>query len=507
MHPISHAAITPGKPACIMARSGAQLTYAELDARADQGARLFRGLGLNRGDVVAVMLTNGFDMFEIAWATQRAGLYLTCVSTSASASDLAYILQDSGARILVASNEYEGVAATALAASQAQGFLASHAAGTLPNWRDTRGVMPAGPIPDPLPGADMLYSSGTTGRPKGVKPPLPDGALDAPTPLTAMGQSLYAMGPDMRYLSTSPLYHAAPLRWAMTVHRLGGSVVIMEQFDAASALGLIEDHAITHATWVPTHFVRMLKLPDDIRARHDYRSLRAVIHAAAPCPVAVKQAMIDWWGPIVHEYYSGTEGCGITALSSAEWLAHPGSVGRAVLGTPHIVDDGGVELAAGLTGNVWFEGGLQFEYHNDPAKTAEAHDHRGWATMGDIGRLDADGYLYLSDRKSFMIISGGVNIYPQEIENLLVTHPRVADAAVFGVPDEEMGERVVAVVEPADRADAGDDFAGELSRFVRAALGAIKAPKHIAVAEKLPREPTGKLLKRKLQVRYRDAGR
>jgi acyl-CoA synthetase (AMP-forming)/AMP-acid ligase II len=289
----------------------------------------------------------------------------------------------------------------------------------------------------------------------------------------------------------------------MAIHRLGGTVVVMERFEAERTLEFIQRYHVTHATFVPTHFVRMLKLPAAIRAEYDLSSLQAVVHAAAPCPVPVKQAMLDWWGPIIHEYYSGTETCGITALSAAEWLERPGSVGRAVLGTLKITDDEGNERPIGAEGNVCFADGPAFQYHNDPEKTAKAHDRNGWATLGDIGRVDQDGYLFLTDRKSFMIISGGVNIYPQEIENCLVTHPKVADAAVIGVPDEEMGERVLAVVQPIVGIDASQALSDELSGYVRRALGGVKTPRSFDFREELPREATGKLMKRKLIDEYR----
>jgi long-chain acyl-CoA synthetase len=333
-------------------------------------------------------------------------------------------------------------------------------------------------------------------------PTLPTGPVGAETPLTRMGIGLYGMDAGMTYLSTSPLYHAAPLRWAMAVQQIGGTVLVMERFDAEAALAHIERFRITHATFVPTHFIRMLKLPEAVRARYDVSSLRAVVHAAAPCPVPVKQAMIAWFGPIVHEYYSGTESCGITALSSEEWLRKPGSVGRAVLGRLHILDDEGNELRPGETGNVFFSEGPAFRYLNDPAKTAEAHNERGWATLGDIGHIDADGYLFLSDRKSFMIISGGVNIYPQEIENLLVTHPAVADAAVIGIPCDEMGEMVLAVVQPTSGVAGDQALSQELLTFARRELGGVKTPRRIDFIDGLPREPTGKLFKRKLRERY-----
>ena len=506
MHPDAHALTTPDKAACILASTGERLTYAQMSASANQGARLLRGLGLKRGDVVALLLDNGLETFQIAWAAQKTGLFLTCLSTKISASDAAYILADSGARAVIASPRYAALVAEAVKDLDIQAFSAGPAIG-LPDWTIARSRQSSTPLPDATPGADMLYSSGTTGRPKGVKPVLPDGAIDTPTPLTAMGQALYGIDDDTIYLSTSPLYHAAPLRWAMTVHRLGGAIVIMEQFDAEEALKLIERYKVTFATWVPTHFVRLLKLPAKVRDAYDVSSLRAVVHAAAPCPVEIKHQMIAWWGPIVHEYYSGTEACGITALSAEEWLRKPGSVGKAIVGVVKIVDENGRELPAGEVGDVYFADGPRFEYHNDPEKTAKAHSPQGWATLGDIGHLDPDGYLYLTDRKGFMIISGGVNIYPQEIENLLTTHPAVADVAVIGAPDEEMGEKVVAVVQPIDPNAATPALAEALRQYVRDNLGSVKTPRQIDFRAVLPREPTGKLLKRLIRDEYHAAAR
>jgi long-chain acyl-CoA synthetase len=528
MHPKVFAQSNPDKLALIDADTGRQLSYRELDLLANQGAHALRHLGLKRGDVVALLLDNSVEIFEIAWAAQRAGLFLTSISTRLATADVAYILEDSGARMIIASDRLASVAAAALdqvphgeVASHAQGissaqgvsraqgvshikgFSASSRAGSLESWKDLRDIQPATAIADESPGTDMLYSSGTTGRPKGVRPTLPEGDLAAITPLMRMGTGLYGMRAESVYLSTSPLYHAAPQRWALTVQRLGGTVIFTEKFDAERTLALMENYRVSHATFVPTHFIRMLKLPDDVRTKYDHSSLTAVIHAAAPCPIPVKHAMIEWWGPIVHEYYSGTETCGITALDSQEWLRKPGSVGRAVLGTVKITDDGGNELPANTVGNVYFADGPRFEYHNDPVKTAEAYDNHGWATLGDIGHVDEDGYLFLSDRKNFMIISGGVNIYPQEIENLIVTHPKVADVAVIGAPDEEMGEQVIAIVQPLRWQDAGPSLAEELRNFSRTALGGVKCPKQFHFREVLPREPTGKLMKRLLRDEYR----
>ncbi len=306
----------------------------------------------------------------------------------------------------------------------------------------------------------------------------------------------------MIYLSPAPLYHAAPLRWTMAVQQLGGTVIVMERFDAELALKYVEQYHVTHAQWVPTHFVRMLKLPTEVREGYDMSSLKAVWHAAAPCPIPVKEEIIAWWGPIVHEYYAGTEGNGFTAINSVEWLQHKGSVGKGLTAEVKICDEDGNALPPRTEGAVYFAGGGAFEYHNDPAKTAESYNRHGWSTLGDVGWLDEEGYLYLTDRKSFMIISGGVNIYPAEIENLLITHPKVADVAVIGGPHEEMGEEVIAVIQPLDWADAGDDLAADLNAFARANLSHVKAPRRIDFMPELPRHATGKLYKRLIRDAY-----
>jgi long-chain acyl-CoA synthetase len=348
----------------------------------------------------------------------------------------------------------------------------------------------------------MLYSSGTTGRPKGVRTPVQAAAFDAPPPMVDLVRALYGMGRDTVYLSPAPLYHAAPLRFCMTVMRLGGSVVVMERFDALELLRAIERHRVTHVQLVPTMFVRLLKLPPEQRTAHDLSSLRCAIHAAAPCPIPVKEGMIDWWGPIVWEYYAGTEGNGMTAVDSHAWLARKGTVGKAIMGQVKICGPDGEELPAGETGTVYFAGGRPFEYHNDADRTAASRNAHGWSTLGDVGYVDAEGYLYLTDRIANTIISGGVNIYPQECENLLVTHPKVLDAAVFGVPNEDLGEEVKAVVQPRDMREAGPALEQELIAFCRQHLSALKCPRSIDFEAELPRHPTGKLYKRLLRERY-----
>ena len=306
----------------------------------------------------------------------------------------------------------------------------------------------------------------------------------------------------MVYLSPAPLYHAAPLRFCMSVHQVGGTVIVMERFDPEEALALIQRYQVTHSQVVPTMFVRMLKLPDEVRARYDVSSLAGVVHAAAPCPVALKEQMIEWWGPIIHEYYAGTEGNGFVYCNSEDWLAHKGTVGKAIAGEIHIVDEDGEEVPVGQEGTIYFGGGTEFEYHNDPKKTAESRNDKGWSTLGDVGRLDEDGFLYLTDRKSYMIITGGVNVYPQEAENILAMHPKVLDVAVIGVPNEDFGEEVKAVVQPMDMAEAGPDLERELIAYCREHLADVKCPRSVDFTDELPRHPTGKLYKRLLRDKY-----
>lgn len=503
MHPTVHARTHPERPAYIMASSGETVTYQQLEERSNQGAHLFRSLGLKAGDVVAILLDNNPRYFEIAWAAQRSGLYYTCISSKLTAPEVEYIVRDCGAQVLITSPAIGAVVdeLPQLLKGTRLYFVGGERAG-YGSFDAAREAFPTTPIDDETAGADMLYSSGTTGRPKGIKPPLTGGRIDEPNGLVNLMQSLFRFPSAPTYLSPAPLYHAAPLRWCMCVHRLGGTVVVMEKFDPELALKLIEAHKCDCAQFVPTHFVRMLKLPEGVRARYNVSSLKSAVHAAAPCPSAIKEQMIAWWGPVVYEYYAGTEGIGLCFISSDEWLTHRGSVGRAVLGELRICDAGGEPLPPGQEGVVHFANGPPLSYHNAPEKVTEGTNQYGWTTMGDVGWVDEAGYLYLTDRKSFMIISGGVNIYPQEIENLLVSHPRVADAAVIGAPDEEMGEKVVAVIQPMDWGDATDALGAELLTYCREHISHVKAPRLIDFMKELPRHPTGKLYKRLIRDRY-----
>lgn len=508
MHPYIHAQNNPDRPAIIMAGSGETITFAELDRRSNQVAQLLRARGIKVGDTVALCMENHPWFFCLTWGFQRSGVHYVGISSRLTPPEIAYILEDSGAKLLFGS-AYLGptldeVAKLAPGVPQLRldtpGDLSAEAA---------LAAMPTTPIADERAGVDMLYSSGTTGRPKGVKIPLPeDPAIDQANALVGLTMMAFGIKPDSVYLSPAPLYHAAPLRWSMTIQKLGGTVVVMEKFDPEAALAAIEKYKVTDGQFVPTHFVRMLKLPEEVRRKYDLSTLKCAIHAAAPCPVPVKQAMIDWWGPVIYEYYAGTEGNGFTFVTSQEWLAKPGTVGKALTGIIRVCDENGDEVPRGTEGQIFFEpteGMVPFEYHNDPQKTADARNKHGWTSLGDVGYQDEDGYLFLTDRKSFMIISGGVNIYPQEIENLLVTHPKVADAAVIGAPDPEMGERVVAVVQPLDMADAGPALAEELTAFLAPQLSRVKMPRQIDFRAQLPREQTGKLYKRLLRDEYKAA--
>jgi len=503
MHPFHHAQSQPDKPAYVMAGSGETVTYKQLDERSNQGAQLFRSMGLATGDVIAILMDNHPRFFEIAWAAQRAGLYYTCISTKLTPAEAEYIVKDCEAKVLIVSPALDAVAqALAPLVPGVRLFRVGGGKGPYEDFEAARAAMPTTPIADETSGSDMLYSSGTTGRPKGVKPALTGGPIDAPNALQMMAMGLFGFSGDSVYLSPAPLYHAAPLRWCMTVHKLGGTVIVMEKFDPETALALIEKHRVSCGQFVPTHFVRMLKLPEEVRAKYDVSSIASAVHAAAPCPVPVKEQMIGWWGPVIFEYYAGTEGNGFCWINSDNWLAHKGSVGQAVLGELRICDEAGEQVPTRTEGTVYFANGPAVNYHNAPDKTAESYNQHGWTTLGDVGWVDEEGYLYLTDRKSFMIISGGVNIYPQEIENLLITHPKVADAAVVGAPHEEMGEQVVAVIQPLDAGVDQAALAEELMAFARANLSHVKSPKRIDFMAELPRHPTGKLYKRLIRDAY-----
>jgi long-chain acyl-CoA synthetase len=507
MYAGKHATARAGAPAFIMAGSGETVTYAEYEARTNRLAHLLRAQGLRRLDHYAIYMENNSRYLESCGAGERSGLYYTCVNSYLTADELAYILNNSESQVLITSREKCEVAAQALKQCPRIKLCLVVAGGAddgpLQDFERAVARFPATPIADEWLGTPMLYSSGTTGRPKGILRPLPENPPSEPLPLFHFLHKLWRYREAMTYLSPAPLYHAAPQAAVSLTIRNGGTAVIMEHFDPEACLALIEKHRVTHCQLVPTMFSRMLKLPEATRRRYDLSSLEIAIHAAAPCPVQVKEAMIEWWGPIIHEYYGATEGLGFTACDSAEWLAHRGSVGRVLLGDLHILDAEMKPCAKGEPGEIWFKTATPFEYFNDPERTAAARSADGsMSTVGDVGYVDDDGFLYLTDRASFMIISGGVNIYPQECENLLITHPKVADAAVFGVPNDDLGEEVKAVVQPMPGAAPGPALEQELIEFCRQHLARQKCPRSVDFTEALPRLPTGKLYKKALREKY-----
>jgi long-chain acyl-CoA synthetase len=515
MYPGTYAAETPDKIAAVMAGTGETLSYGQLEQRSVQLAHVLYDVGLRPGDALALLTENSLRAFEVVWAALRSGLYVTAVNYHLKPDEVAYIVNDSAAAVLIVSAE-QAATATAVAdlnpktpAVKLRLAFGGPVAG-YGSYEDTIASASDVPFADQPRGSAMLYSSGTTGRPKGVRPPLRGVQVYEPgEAIVALVELFFGFDRDTIYLSPGPIYHAAPLAFSTAVQALGGTVVMMKRFEAEQAPAAIQDYRVTHAQFVPTMFVRMLKLPQEVRDRYDTSSLRVAIHAAAPCPVEVKQKMIDWWGPILVEYYAGTEANGMTAVDSATWLTKPGTVGQPILGTVRICADDGTELPAGQTGGVYFERDLvPFTYHNDPDKTrASQHPaHPTWTTLGDVGYLDDDGFLFLTDRKAFTIISGGVNIYPQETENVLALHPAVYDVAVIGVPDPEMGESVAAFIQLAPDALPGPELEQEIIAFVESKIANFKAPRAVYFVDELPRSEAGKLVKSELKARYATAG-
>jgi fatty-acyl-CoA synthase len=508
MYPGHWSRIYPNKPAVVNAATGAATTYRELDERSNRLAQLMHAKGLRRGDHVAIFMENHLAFFEVVWAALRSGLYLTTINRYLTTEEAGYILDNCQAKVLVTSSHLADVALTLPAhAPNCTTYLMVD--GTIDGfgaYEDAIAAYPATPLAKQPAGAFMLYSSGTTGRPKGILRPLPETEISADAgAVGALQKMLWAFDEHSIYLSPAPLYHSAPLGFSTATQALGGTVVMLPKFDPVEALKAIEHYKVTHSQWVPTMFSRFLKLPEHTRTQFDLSSHKVAIHAAAPCPKAVKQQMFEWWGPIIYEYYGGTELNGLTHVRPEEWLAHPGTVGKAVLGTIHICDEEGNELPNGKDGIVYFElPQMPFAYFKDDAKTKSAQHpkHPNWTALGDVGYVNDEGFLFLTDRATFMIISGGVNIYPQEIEDALIVHPKVADVAVVGVPNEEMGEEVRAVVQPAPGVEPSAALEAELLEFAREHIAHYKCPRKIDFESELPRLPTGKLYKRLIKDRY-----
>ncbi len=509
LHPGVTARQTPDKVAYVLEPSGIEVTYGELEAKSNQLAHLFRDLGLQRGDHISFVAENHPLYFVLCFGAHRAGLYYTAISSRLYEDETAYIVNNSGSKVFIASNQKRDVAEAIVSETpnvqlrlMMDGVCEGHE-----SLDDRMAGYPTTPIADESEGADMLYSSGTTGRPKGVLGELPEGPYGTAPAVAALVQGLFGASPDSVYLSPAPLYHAAPLRFCLAMLRFGAKVVVMEHFDAVFALELIEKHKVTHSQWVPTMFVRMFKLPAEVRTRYDLSSHQVAIHAAAPCPVQVKKELIEWWGPIVHEYYAGSEGNGFVYCNSDMWMRFPGTVGMPLVAEVRICDEDGSVLSAGQSGTIYFAGGSTFEYHDDNEKTKGSRhpDNPTWSTLGDVGYMNEEGFLFLTDRKAFMIISGGVNVYPQEAENQLILHPKIMDAAVFGIPNDDFGEEVKAVVQPRDMAEGGPELERELIAYCREHLADVKCPRSIDFREELPRHPTGKLYKRLLKDEYWEA--
>lgn len=506
MYPRHFANITPEKTAVMMSDGSASLSFKALEEKANKAAHLFRAAGLKPGDKVAFLLPNCIDVFPFCWGAQRAGLLFVPIPTKSTIDEAAYLIEDSGAVLLLSSLQCP--------AAQIDGFedhlgstekyiLETPPSKNWKNWETTLGDFPTTPIDHEVAGQAMLYSSGTTGRPKGITPHYGVGKpLEEPDLLCQLMAHAFHVSDKAVFLSPTPLYHAAPLRWTMCAQALGAKTIVMPRFDPIETLEVIEREAVTDAQFVPTHFVRMLKMPEADRLNYDVSSIRMAVHAAAPCPVEIKQDMFDWWGDVIYEYYAGSEGVGMTLATPEGWKSHPGTVGQAILGTPHICDEAGEPLPIGEIGQIYFESEIEFNYHNDNEKTKSVYNQYGWGSFGDVGYLDEDNFLYLTDRKSFMIISGGVNIYPQEIENLLITHPDVSDVAVIGAPNPDFGEKVVAIIEPANLSKNKDELAATLNAFCRTTLSSIKLPKQIDFIDELPRTETGKMMKRLLRDEY-----
>ena len=499
MHPGIHGQLRPKKIAFKLADSGESITFGELDRLSNQTAHLFRNLQLKVTDGLAILLDNDLHYMTICWAAQRSGLYFTPISTLFKNREINYILNNSDAKLLVTK---QAILDTLQPDIPKHIKIITLDQGPHLHWPTQIEGLPTDPVEDEVEGSEMIYSSGTTGNPKGVRFELPMNPVGTVPALISKRIKLYKIDNTVRYLSTAPLYHSAPLRYNLMISRLGGTSIIMEKFSADKALQLIQKEKITHSQWVPTMFVRLLDLPETVRNAFKPDSLRFAIHAAAPCPIHIKEKMINWWGPILYEYYSGTEANGSTAINATEWLTHKGSVGKPIHGELRILDDEGGILPTGQTGLVYFANGTDFQYYKDPEKTLAAKNQYGWSTLGDIGYLDADGYLYLKDRKSFMIISGGVNIYPQEIEDVLISHSRVRDVAVFGIPNAEFGEEVKAIVQPAHPDYQAKQLEEDLIAYCRANLSHVKCPKSINFMTDLPRHPNGKLYKAELREPY-----
>jgi long-chain acyl-CoA synthetase len=507
LYPGTYARERPDEPAVIWARNGELTTWRNLDAASNQIARLLWAKGLRKGDHIAVLSENHPIYFQIVWAALRSGLYYTPISCYLTPPEVAEVLRVSDANVLFASERQTETAERALLelteVRHCFRFGGSGAAAPPLGWEDLDPALssiPADPLEDEPEGAPLWFSSGTSGRPKAVVRSLPDEPND---PVALHYAKAFGLSAETVHLCLGPLHHAAPIGFSTAVLRLGGTVVLTDEFNPEGVLAYIQRYLVTFGHFVPTMFVRLLKLPEETRRGYDVSSLERVIHGAAPCPVKTKEQMIRWWGPIIDEYYGGTEGVGSTIITAAEWLSKPGSVGKASRGTIHIVDESGQEITDGSDGMVYFENPeATTKYRDDPTETASITHALGWQTLGDIGHLDQDGYLFLTDRWMHKVITGGVNVFPREVEDVLLSHPQVLDAAVIGIPNDDLGEEIRGVVQLIDPTRAGDQLAQDLIDYCRVRLAKHKCPRWIDFDDQLPRQSNGKLYKRLIRDRY-----
>ncbi|MFZ4738393.1 MAG: acyl-CoA synthetase [Bradymonadia bacterium] len=505
LHSFWLAAAAAPERAALIDTDETRISRAELLARCNQLVHGLRALGLKKGDTVAVVLPNGRTILEVALACAQAGLYLTPINVHLTVPEMQFILRDCLARAVVCDAAHADLCHGALTETDLPANARFVVGGAHPHFRPYSELTAGQPTEAPdhrLGGFVMTYTSGTTGRPRGVRRPTFDVPADALAESFTGFLRLFGITEDLTHLVTSPLYHTAVINFCLYSLHFGHTVVLMEKWSAEGFLDLVRRHRVNTTHMVPTHFGRLLSLSPEVRAASDTTSLTHVIHSAAPCPVDVKRRMLDWLGPVVWEYYAASEGGGTTA-SPADWQSHPGTVGRPwAISEIQIRDDAGEVVPTGTPGTVWIRmGEYKFEYHGDDDKTRKAWSDK-FFTVGDAGYMDADGFLYLCDRKADMIISGGVNIYPAEIEAALLQHPAVADCAVFGLPDDDMGERVMAVIEAAPGHTPGPAVAESILAYARTCLASFKCPRTLDFAEVLPRDPNGKLYKRRLREQY-----
>lgn len=497
----AHVAVRdPDRVAQVMPVSGNEMTYGELDERSRRLARVLREHGLRPGDHVAIITGNHELTLSVCWAAQRSGLYWTPINTRWTPAEVSHVLRDSDARALVVSQKNAELAEQALTNLDGERLLVciDASVGPFVGADELWSSVGDGPLVDECEGIEMLYSSGTTGRPKGIVP----GSIGAPfgagdVTLETLRQH-YGIDEDTVFVVATPLFHIAALASALETHRSGGVVVIMDRFQPEEFLRIVERYGATHTMLVPTIMGRLLDLPKEVRSSYRLNSLRFVGHGGAPCPPSVKDETLDLFGPIVYDTWGATERPGLTMLSPEEWSTHRGSVGRPFSGVAHILDATEREVPAGTVGQIFWETSQPFEYHGDPGKTAASRSSQGWVTVGDLGYVDEDGYLYLTDRAAFMIITGGENVYPVEVENVLMEHPGVRDVAVIGREHADLGQEVVAYVEPADPTADPTELAAHLIGFARERLAGYKCPRRVELRPSIPRSATGKLMKREI---------